>query len=189
MHAKLTKYRIRCAKKLFGKILDIGAGEGAYSGYFGSDFVSLDMDFENLKNLSGYKIMASAARLPFPANTFDCVWSCAVLEHVETNFIPEAIRVTKSGGVIYILTPNRYSPYDPLKRLFGYGDWWSNEGHVRLYSVRELRTFGKVWGEVWWAPVLDNIARIIPSLGHTLMLRIDVTADIKKRYITNDQYL
>ena len=183
MKAKLTKFRISCAKKLFGKILDIGAGEGAYTNHLGSDVVSLDIDYQNLKELTGFKILASAAKLPFPANTFDCVWSCAVLEHVPINYIPEALRVTRPGGIIYILTPNRHSIYDPLKRFFGLGDWWANEGHVRLYSVRELREFGQVHGETWWAPGLDQLARIIPSLGHTLMLRIDVTADIKNRYI------
>jgi SAM-dependent methyltransferase len=180
MHAKITKYRIRCAQKLSGRILDIGAGEGGYTQYLGDEVVSMDLDYENLKRISGKKILASAIHLPFADNTFDGVWSCAVLEHVATNFLPEAIRVTKAGGIIYILTPNRYSFYDPLKRLLGYGDWWSNEGHVRLYSVSELRTWGKVWGEVWWAPGLDQLARIIPSLGHTLMLRINVNSRNKR---------
>jgi SAM-dependent methyltransferase len=180
MKAKVTKYRIRCARKLSGRILDIGAGEGGYTKHLGSGVVSLDLDYENLKNISGKRVLASAEYLPFPDDTFDGVWSCAVLEHVKTNYIPEAIRVTKPGGTIYILTPNRYSLYDPLKRILGYGDWWSNEGHVRLYSVSELRTWGKVWGEVWWAPGLDQLARIIPALGHTLMLRIDVNTHNKR---------
>ncbi len=183
MHAKLTKYRIRCAKELFGRILDIGAGEGGYTTYLGPNVVSLDVDFENLNRLPGGRVLASAASLPFHDNAFDCAWSCAVLEHVETNYIPEVIRVTRPGGIIYILTPNRHSPYDPLKRLLGYGDWWSNEGHVRLYSVSELKTFGTVWGEVWWAPGLDQVARIIPALGHTLMLRINVTDDMKSLHV------
>jgi SAM-dependent methyltransferase len=181
MHAKITKYRIRCARKLRGKILDIGAGEGGYTRYLGGDIVSMDLDYRNLERIPGNKVLARAERLPFADNTFDGVWSCAVLEHVETNFIPETIRVTKPGGTIYILTPNRHSFYDPLKRLLGYGDWWSNEGHVQLYSVRELRVWGKVWGEVWWAPGVDQLARIIPALGHTLMLCIDVNSDKKEK--------
>jgi len=186
MHAKITQYRIRCARKLQGNILDIGAGEGGYTNYLGANVVSLDLDLENLKNIPGKKVLASALHLPFPDNTFDGVWSCAVLEHVETNFIPEAIRVTKQGGTLFILTPNRHSPYDPLKKLCGLGDWWSNEGHVRLYSVRELRAFGKVCGEVWWAPVLDQLSRILPSLGHTLMLRIDVNSNNKRNPLNYD---
>jgi SAM-dependent methyltransferase len=186
MKAKVTKYRISCAKKLFGKILDIGAGEGSYTSHLGADVISLDIDYLNLKQLSGARILADASKLPFPADTFDCTWSCAVLEHVHTNYVPEAIRVTKLGGIIYILTPNKYSIYDPVKRLFGLGDWSTNEGHVRLYSIRELREFGKVQGEIWWAPGLDQLARICPSLGHTLMLRVDVTADIKSRYLNSE---
>ena len=181
MKAKVTKYRIKLAKRLTGLILDIGAGEGDYTPYLNGDIISSDVDFENLERISGKKVVASATDLPFADNTFDNIWSCAVLEHVEINFIPEAIRVTKPGGTIYILTPNRNSLYDPIKRLFGYGDWWSNEGHVRLYSLYELRKFGKVWGEVWWAPGLDQIARVLPFLGHTLMLRVDVTPKLKEQ--------
>jgi SAM-dependent methyltransferase len=185
MKAKITRYRIRCARKLRGKILDIGAGEGGYTPHLGTDVVSLDLDYENLRRISGKKVLASADHLPFPDNTFDGVWACAVLEHVEENFIAEAIRVTKQGGTIYILTPNRHSLYDPLKRLLGYGDWWSNEGHVRLYSVQELRAWGKVFGEVWWAPGLDQLARIVPALGHTLMLRIYVNSNNKRNVDSN----
>ena len=181
MRSKVTKYRVKCARKLYGKILDIGAGEGDYTSNLNGDVVSLDPDFECLKDVQGLKVTASAVHLPFRDNTFDGIWSCAVLEHVEINFIPEAVRITKPGGTIYILTPNRNSPWDPVKRLFGYGDWWSNEGHVRLYSIGELRKFGKVWGEVWWAPGLDQISRIFPFFGHTLMLRVDVTQEFKDR--------
>jgi SAM-dependent methyltransferase len=91
---------------LYGKILDIGAGEGDYTPYFNGDVISLEPEFECLKRISGKRIAGSAIELPFPDNTFDCVWSCAVLEHVEINYIPEAVRVTKPGGIIYILTPN-----------------------------------------------------------------------------------
>lgn len=121
--------------------------------------------------------------LPFPDNTFNGIWSCSVLEHVVINFIPEAIRVTKIGGIIYILTPNRYSPYDPIKRLFGLDDWYtSDKGHVRLYSISELEKYGRIYGEVWWAPILDQVARVIPFLGHTIMLKICVSSKIKKNF-------
>jgi SAM-dependent methyltransferase len=181
MRSKVTKYRIKCAQELHGRILDLGAGEGDFTQYLKDDVISLEPDFGNLKKITGKKVVGSAVKLSFPDNTFDGIWSCAVLEHVEINYIPEAIRVTKPGGTIFILTPNRNSPYDPIKRLFGFGDWWSNEGHVRLYSVDELKKYGKVWGEVWWAPILDQIARIFPLLGHTLMLRIDVSSQLKTR--------
>ena len=182
MRSKVTKFRIKCAQRLSGLVLDIGAGEGDYTPYLGSDVVSLDLDIDNLRTIPGKKIVGSAEKLSFPDNTFNGVWSCAVLEHVEINYIPEAVRVTKPNGIIFILTPNRNSPYDPLKRLFGFGDWWSIEGHVRLYSVCELTRFGKVWGEVLWAPGLDQIARICKFFGHTLMLRIDVSSELKERF-------
>lgn len=183
MKSKITKYRTRCANILRGKILDLGAGEGSYTSSLRGDLVSIDIDLYNLKNVSGEKIASSALLLPFPDDTFNGVWSCAVLEHLVNNFIPEAIRVTKIGGMIYILTPNRNSPYDPIKRLFGLGDWSQPEGHVRLYSISELERYGKVYGEVWWLPILDQIARFIPFLGHTIMLKICVSSKIKKKFI------
>ena len=102
---KLLNTGFAAPGNLTAEYLDIGAGEGGYTHYLGADVVSLDLDYENLKRISGKKVLASAVHLPFPDNTFDGVWSCAVLEHVETNFIPEAIRVTKQGGTIYILNP------------------------------------------------------------------------------------
>ena len=187
MRSKVTRYRVKCAQELHGRILDIGAGEGHYTSYLRGEVVSLDPDFENLSKVLSTKVVGSAEGLPFPDNTFDAIWSCAVLEHVKKNYIPNAIRVTKPGGIIYILTPNRNSLYDPIKRLFGFGDWWSNEGHVRLYAAHELRKYGKIWGEVWWAPGLDQVARVFPFLGHTLMLRIEVSAQLKARFVFDDR--
>ena len=181
MRSKVTPYRIRCARRLSGRILDIGAGEGDFTPYLEGELVSVDIDLENLKGIDGSKVVCSAPSLPFPDSTFDGIWSCAVLEHVLVNYIPESIRVAKLGAVIYILTPNRHSPYDPIKRLFGLGDWMSCEGHVRLYSAADLRRYGEVSGEVWWFPPLDLLSRVVPALGHTLMLKIEVTEALKSR--------
>ncbi len=182
MRSKITRLRTTCAQALTGLILDVGAGEGDYIPYLGNDVVSLDLDIECLKAIPGKRVVGNALELPFPNNTFDGVWSCALLEHVEVDCVPEAIRVAKRNGTIFVLTPNRNSPYDPVKRLFGLGDWWSYPGHVRLYSVSELERYGKVWGEVWWAPGLDQIARVLNWLGHTLMLRINVSLELKDRF-------
>lgn len=182
MRSKVTRYRIRCAQRLRGRILDLGAGEGDFGPYLAGRPVSLDIDLSELRKLSGPRVLATAEHLPFAADSFDGVWSCAVLEHVHANFIPEAIRLTRLGGDIFILTPNRRSPFDPLKRVLGLGDWSSNEGHVRLYTVAELSPFGRVTGEVWWAPGIDQIARLFPRLGHTLMLHIEIDRDLKDRF-------
>jgi SAM-dependent methyltransferase len=182
MRSKVTRYRIRCARSLKGRILDLGAGEGDFGPYLDGSPVSLDIDLSELRKVRGRKVLATAERLPFAADSFDGIWSCAVLEHVHANFILEAIRLTRVGGDIFILTPNRRSPFDPLKRTLGFGDWSSNEGHVRLYTVAELSPFGRVTGEVWWAPGLDQVARFFPRLGHTLMLHIKIDRDLKNRF-------
>lgn len=67
----------------------------------------------------------------------------AIIEHVWEDCIKEIIRV---GKHVVFVAPNRYSPVDLLKRIVGKG-WWSTPGHVRLYGVRELEKYGKVYGD------------------------------------------
>lgn len=181
MRAALTAYRIACVETLKGRILDLGAGDGDYHPYMHGDIVSLDLEHAGLTRLEGMRVRGHGAHLPFTDNAFDSVWACAVLEHTEVCMIPEIVRVAKPGAVCWVLTPNRNSLYDPLLRLCGYPDWWQRPDHIRLYSVRELRQYGRVYGEVWWAPGLNQLARALPVLGHTLMLRIDVTDELKQR--------
>jgi ubiquinone/menaquinone biosynthesis C-methylase UbiE len=52
--------------------------------------------------------------IPFPDNSFDCIYSTNVLEHVHDpkKVIAEAIRVCKPGGYIQIVVPNYGSFYD-----------------------------------------------------------------------------
>ncbi len=59
--------------------------------------------------------MADAGAPKFPPQTFDVVFSIYVLEHVERpdEFAAELCRVLKPGGILMILTPNRYH-YVPL---------------------------------------------------------------------------
>ncbi|MDD3161922.1 MAG: methyltransferase domain-containing protein [Bacteroidales bacterium] len=56
---------------------------------------------------------------PFAADSFDYVWSNAVLEHVggeasQIRFVSEMLRV---GKKVYFTTPNRYFPFDLHSRL------------------------------------------------------------------------
>lgn len=103
---------------LFGKflrkednILDMGCGNGRfYKSFLENGVVYTGID--NSKNLieiakktypEGNFILASALNLPFIENSFDNVYSIAVLHHMPTEelrrkFIEEAKRVLKVGG-------------------------------------------------------------------------------------------
>jgi len=62
---------------------------------------------------------ASATAIPYPDNTFDVVFSAAVLHHLAATeavkqAINEMIRVTKSGGTAIIWDHNPLNPYWPI---------------------------------------------------------------------------
>ena len=176
MKSALSKLRIEFASSMSGLILDCGSGEGVYQPYLKrhGDVVSLDLDVDNLRKLDGNKVRASFLMLPFKDNAFDSLWACAVIEHVTEDCIPEFIRVVKDGGQIAVLTPNRLSPIDLIRRLLRLRTWYSPEGHVRLYSVGELEKYGKVYGEIRFIPILRIFFRKHPRLSHSILLYIQV---------------
>jgi len=96
-----------------GLILDRGAG-------------SYDFEYPNVINLEviaypGTDIQAVNERLPFQDETFDAVFSFAVLEHVKDPFrsAQEISRVLKKGGILYCVVPF-------LQPLHGYPNHFFN---------------------------------------------------------------
>jgi SAM-dependent methyltransferase len=65
--------------------------------------------------------MSDACYLPFKNNSFGCVYSMDVIEHIPNDllFIQENIRVLKPGGTLIIGTPNKDRIYYRLRRLVG----------------------------------------------------------------------
>jgi SAM-dependent methyltransferase len=102
-------------------------------------------------------IQYPGGRFPFPDDSFDIVWSNAVVEHVGTRddqlqFLREIRRV---GGRIFVTTPNRYFPVEvhtrtPLlhflpkpifeRYLHLIGKGWATGDFMRLLTLRELRS-------------------------------------------------
>jgi SAM-dependent methyltransferase len=171
----VTRYRKKCAQTLHGLILDCGGGIGDYLPYLKGDVVSLDKEVDILRMLDhSEKVASDAEKLPFQDSVFDGVWACAVVQYVHLDvFIREAMRVTKAGGRILILVPNRGSIWDRVKKLLGMKTWWDQESIVKHYSVDELKQFGKVTGEIRFLP-FESLFRPFPRLGHTLMLEVVV---------------
>ncbi len=98
-------------------ILDVGCGRAwiAEKLIAKKNFIcSLDISITNPdKALSLYPaknhaaVVADALQLPFSDNTFDCVVSSEVIEHIEKpeKFIAELFRCVKPGGSLIITTP------------------------------------------------------------------------------------
>jgi SAM-dependent methyltransferase len=143
-----------------GLVLDCGAGRR-------------DIYFENVLNyeIVGYDstdVIGVGEHLPFESNTFDAVFSIAVLEHVRDPFrcAEEIARVLKRGGELYccipFLQPLRAFPHhyfnatpEGARRLF--------EDLLRIESVTVSRAVHPIWALTWilrsWSEGLDEPTR------------------------------
>ena len=89
----------------------------------------------------GGALRGDATRLPFADDTFDCVVTSEVLEHIQNDVtaISELRRVLKPGGTLGVTVPTWF----PEKINWMLSDEYhapkSIGGHVRIYSATELK--------------------------------------------------
>ena len=119
-------------ESVISNVLDLGAGDKFLKDSFeklGIEYTSLDLPECNFENDT----------FPLPSNKYDCVISLAVLEHLRdpSNFLLEIRRVLKSGGVLWLSTPN----WQHCSRTF-YDDYT----HVSPYTPNSLRALLKDFG-------------------------------------------
>lgn len=121
-------------------------------------------------------ICASVERLPLADECIDFVHSNNVIEHVgdQAALVREAHRVLKADGLLFLLSPNRFSLYfEPHFRLPAFGfiprplrkaivRWHSgyNVDDVPLLSLGELRGLLAPWFESSIAFVPRHLARV-----------------------------
>jgi SAM-dependent methyltransferase len=104
-----------CTKLLGCETYGVEPGKDAYHGAYEISkevLRSYDVPSERIKQGSG-------ERIPFPAETFDAIFSTNVLEHTQDpeSVLREIFRVLKVGGRAVLVFPN-------------YGSWW--EGHYGM---------------------------------------------------------
>ncbi len=102
-------------------VLDLGSGEGGTSIIFSGQNKVTSYDF-NLIRLERQKVISNniftingdALKLSFKDSSFDLIILQDVIEHLPdiAILIKELKRVVKSGGIIYLSTPNKYSIYN-----------------------------------------------------------------------------
>lgn len=126
-----------------GKVLDVGCAYGFVLKKFPDSFEKFGLDIsehaiaETRKRLPEaiLKVGGAEDKLPFTENFFDIVICNDVIEHLEN---PRAAlenikRVLKTGGVLYITTPNLNWL---RKKLFAYAD--KKEHHISLFQHKTL---------------------------------------------------
>ncbi|NRP21076.1 Ubiquinone biosynthesis O-methyltransferase [Ensifer adhaerens] len=143
-----------------GIILDCGAGSrGEYYG----NVINLE-----IAAYPSTDVLAVGEHLPFRDNTFDAIFSIAVLEHVRDPFrcAAEIARVLKPGGTLYCCVPF-------LQPLHGYPHHYfnaSSQGIRRLFEdMLEIESvtvpnpvhpiFGLTWVVKSWAAGLSGETR------------------------------
>ncbi|MFI3323615.1 MAG: class I SAM-dependent methyltransferase [Rikenellaceae bacterium] len=124
------------AQRVNGEVLEIGTGSG-----YGVEviapkatrFVTIDKHAPALEVVSPPNVEfreATVPPLPFADESFDCVISFQVIEHIKDDkrFVEEVRRVLRPGGRFIVSTPN-------IKMSLTRNPW-----HVREYTPEELRS-------------------------------------------------
>lgn len=174
----LSRYRIKQAGRMTGKVLDVGGGLGAYIPYFGSkDVTVIDISEEALTKLKSVQtVLGDACHLPFPEATFDSIWACSVCMYLNEDisvFIKEQLRVLKEGGLLLIELPNPASKWNVIKRIIGMNCWEKDSAIKNMYKEDQLRKYGTLTGEVRFLPVfMDKMIRNRPFFWHTFFLEV-----------------
>ena len=107
------------------RALDVGCGLGLIHPYLrelgqleGVDLSQEMVDAARERNPNVDYRVGSGARLPFPDESFDLVFTIATLHHVPPRerapFLAEMRRVTRAGGLVVVFEHN---PFNPLTRL------------------------------------------------------------------------
>ncbi|MDP9117829.1 MAG: class I SAM-dependent methyltransferase [Actinomycetota bacterium] len=140
------------------RVLDLGCGQGRHSFEVlrrGADVVAVDLNAEDLSHVEQMvaamaeageikppaepvTLQADALDLPFPNGSFDRVIASEILEHIgdDGTAIRELARVTRSGGLVAVSVPRRWTEQVcwALSR-----EYHSVEGgHVRIYQRSRL---------------------------------------------------
>jgi ubiquinone/menaquinone biosynthesis C-methylase UbiE len=119
--------KLRAQGVLHGSWLDCGCASGGYTialARHGADeVIGLDLEADRIARAQAERppdlmnvsfACASSEELPFPDERFDGVLLNEVLEHVgdERATLAEIRRVLRPGGVLALMSPNRYFPFE-----------------------------------------------------------------------------
>jgi SAM-dependent methyltransferase len=160
-HPEMLNAFSRVLKVHGAKILEIGCGRAVDSmalSKLGARVSAIDYSMNALQrakqvsSLARTEVLFTAGdtfHLPYPAGSFDLVFSQGLLEHFPDPkpVIREQVRVINEGGFIGIDVPQTYSLYSIYKRaLMKRGRWFA--GWETNFSLRELESLLRSFGLV-----------------------------------------
>jgi len=189
-----------------GRLLDIPSGEGRLS-YFlnkaGFEVIAADIDSEVFK-ISGVDFLKCDMNniLPFRDNSFDHVLCVEGLEHLENTFhlFRELSRILKSGGKLFLSTPNILSVQSRIRYLsIGhhafFRGYYANRDNFYTYHINPAG-FPQILTALEKAGLhldrldMNRIAPAFLSLGGNIILRLFAMFIRKMTYLKEkDEYL
>ena len=128
-----------------GKILDIGAGTGAFinhmesNGWLATGLEPDEAARQNAQELYKVNLLTPDTFFQFPADSFDVITMWHVLEHVHDlhEYIEQLKKILKPNGRIFIAVPN-YTSYDAS---FYKGFWAAYDVPRHLYHFSPEAVF------------------------------------------------
>jgi SAM-dependent methyltransferase len=106
------------------RILDAGAGEGAYKSHFANHrYTGLDLAIGDQQwDYSQLDVLGDLARLPFPDATFDAALNIVTLEHVPDPraVLAELARVLRPDGRLLLIVPHEWEVHQHPHDFFRY---------------------------------------------------------------------
>ena len=180
------------------KVLEAGCGSGEGLASFKGKFaVGLDKSKEAIalarkhcKNLE----VGDCFDMPFDDDTFDLTYNSGVIEHFKypknLEMIREMLRVTKTGGRVMVIVPNRrciwYILYKKIGCLLGYWDF----GYEEDYTIKSLKKImneaglevERVFGLQALIPLATNEHEIIPERIRKIFVHIEKIFPFKQYY-------
>jgi ubiquinone/menaquinone biosynthesis C-methylase UbiE len=147
-------------------VLDVGCGAGVEVARFargGARVVGLDLadsaaalTRQNLaqQGLSAGVTTADAEALPFPDNSFDCVYAHGVVQYAadDHRVVAECRRVLRAGGLAIFQVYNRISWLHLLSKVMKVPLEHEDAPVLRRYSMSELRQLCAPFGSIQIVP-------------------------------------
>lgn len=180
-------------------VLEAGCGSGDTLACFTHQKTyGLDLSKKSLalaKKNADHATLGNIFHMPFSNEKFDLVYNSGVLEHFKepTNLhaAQEMVRVTKKGGTVIIILPNKYCFWYRLYKKLTIaltGSW--EFGYEEEYSLRRLKNLTrraglhieKAFGLAVMVPFATNRIEILPITIRKKLIHLDTIFPFKEYY-------